>query len=71
MRLVNLDLVMYALMQAAKDLRKDGRDDLAKMVEVIAQHLQENLDEVQVERCPFCRGWFKIASEEEFYDEDT
>lgn len=71
MRLVNLDLVMYVLTQTMKDLRKDGREDLAKMTEVIAHHLQDNLDEVQVERCPFCRGLFKAAREEEFYDEEA
>lgn len=71
MRLVNFDTVQYVLLQAMKDLRKAGRNDLAKLVEGIAQDLQENLDEIQVERCPFCRGRFKIAREEDFDDEDT
>lgn len=73
MRLVNLDLVMYALIQAEKDLRKDKRKGkgLAKQVEVIAQHLQENLDEVLVERCPYCKRHFGLATEDDCYDEDT
>lgn len=67
MRLVNLDVVMYALMQAEKDLRKDGRKGkvLANQVKVIAQHLQENLDEVLVERCPFCKERFGLAREDD------
>lgn len=73
MRLVNLDVVMYALIQADKDLRKDGRKykGLAKQVEVIAQHLQDNLDEVIVERCPFCKRRFELATEDDFYDENA
>lgn len=71
MRLVNLDLVMYVLIKAIKDLQKAGRNDLAKLVEGLAQDLQEGLDELEVERCPFCRGRFKLAREEEFFDENA
>lgn len=70
-RLVNFDLVMYVLIQAAKDLQRDGRPDLAKLVELLAHDLQEGLDDLEVKRCPFCRGHFRLAQEEEFYDEDT
>lgn len=66
--MVNLDLVMYVLTQTMKELRKDGRDDHAKIVEFLAQHLQDNLDEVLVERCPFCKGNFGIARKGEFYN---
>lgn len=71
MRLVNFDLVMYVLIQAIKDLQKAGRNDLAKLVEGLAHDLQEGLDELEVDRCPFCKGRFKLAREEEFFDENA
>lgn len=63
MRLVNFDTVMYIILQAMKHLQKAGRDDLAKLVEGLAQDLQENLDEIVVENCPVCGARFGGGSE--------
>lgn len=69
MRLVNFDTVQYIMIKAMKDLQKAGRHDLAKLVEGLALDLQENLDEILVEKCPFCGGRFAIAREEDLEDE--
>lgn len=70
MRLVNYDVVQYIIIQTMRDLQKAGRDDLAELVRGLGLDLAENLDEILVEKCPFCRGRFSIARLEDFEDED-
>lgn len=53
-KLINYDLMMYMLMQAIKDLQREGNREYAALVEEIAHHLQGNLDEMIVNRCPIC-----------------
>lgn len=43
---VNYDLVMYVLITAMRDLRKEKREDLAEAVEFIAQSLRESRDDL-------------------------
>ena len=53
-RLINYDVMMYMLMQAIKDLRREGNREYAALVEEIAHHMQDNLDEMIVTKCPLC-----------------
>lgn len=70
MRLVNYDVVQYTILHTMLDLKKAGRDDLAEALRGFGLDLQENLDEILVEKCPFCGGRFAIARED-LEDEDA
>lgn len=65
MRLVNYDVVQYVLIHTMKDLQKAGRDDLAELVRGLGLDLAENLDEIQVTRCPICGAWLDQMREED------
>lgn len=54
MRFVNVDVVMYALVTAARELDKAKLHEKAKMVREIASDLQDDLEAVTVDVCPIC-----------------
>lgn len=49
---VNYDLVMYVLITAMRDLRKEKREDLAEAVEYIANALRDNKDDLIEDAVP-------------------